>query len=64
MGLEYYKELFRDEIFWICLKNNALYALVSLIGQVFFGLIIAAVLESKCLGSIRDFFVPLISFRL
>ena len=41
VGLEYYKELFRDEIFWICLKNNALYALVSLIGQVFFGLIIA-----------------------
>ena len=24
VGLEYYKELFRDEIFWICLKNNAL----------------------------------------
>ena len=56
MGLEYYKELFRDEIFWICLKNNALYALVSLIGQVFFGLIIAAVLESKMFRKHSGFF--------
>lgn len=56
VGLEYYKELFRDEIFWICLKNNALYALVSLIGQVFFGLIIAAVLESKMFRKHSGFF--------
>lgn len=37
-------------------KNNALYALVSLIGQVFFGLIIAAVLESKMFRKHSGFF--------
>lgn len=56
VGLEYYKELFHDKIFWICLKNNTLYALVSLAGQVFFGLLIAAILEAKTFRRHSGFF--------
>lgn len=56
IGLAQYKELLQDKIFWICLKNNALYALVSLVGQVFFGLVIAAVLESKTFRRRSGFF--------
>ena len=56
VGLRWYKELFQDDIFWICLKNNTLYALVSLVGQVFFGLVGASVLESKTFRRRSGFF--------
>ena len=56
VGLRWYKELFQDDIFWICLKNNTLYALVSLVGQVFFGLVVASVLESKTFRRRSGFF--------
>ena len=56
VGLRWYKELFQDDIFWICLKNNTLYDLVSLVGQVFFGLVVASVLESKTFRRRSGFF--------
>lgn len=56
VGIEYYKQLLADEVFWTCLKNNSLYALFSLVGQVFFGLIMAAILESRTFRKRSGFF--------
>lgn len=45
VGLENYRHLFSDKIILTCLKNNILYALISIVIQVGFGLVLAAVLE-------------------
>ena len=45
VGLENYKALLSDKTIWICIKNNILYAIISIIIQVGFGLVLAAVLE-------------------
>lgn len=45
VGLAYYKKLIQDPVFYIALKNNALFAIISLIVQVGIGLVIAAILE-------------------
>lgn len=63
IGFENYLSVFRDDVFYIALKNNALFALVSVIMQCGFGLIIAIFLESKLLGKSRTlyrtvYFVP------
>ncbi len=56
VGLDYYTRLFADENFWIALKNNSLYAGISLVGQVGFGLVIAAILESPFMRKFSGFF--------
>lgn len=63
VGLEYYKTLFTDPIFYISLKNNVLYAVISLVFQVGGGLIIAAILEEKFVRKFQPlfrtiFFIP------
>lgn len=45
VGLDNYRHLFSDKIILTCLKNNVLYALISIVIQVGFGLVLAAVLE-------------------
>ena len=45
VGLDNYQHLFTDKIILTCLKNNILYALISIVVQVGFGLVLAAVLE-------------------
>lgn len=45
VGLENYRHLLTDKTILICLKNNILYALISIVIQVGFGLVLAAVLE-------------------
>jgi len=45
VGLENYKHLLSDKTILICIKNNVLYAVISVIIQVGFGLVLAAVLE-------------------
>ncbi|QRG68872.1 carbohydrate ABC transporter permease [Brevibacillus choshinensis] len=47
VGLDYYVKLFQDPIFYTALKNNSLYAVISLLFQVGGGLVIAAILEEK-----------------
>ena len=47
VGLENYRRLFQSNVFPIMLKNNILYAVISLIVQVGFGTLIALFLESK-----------------
>lgn len=56
MGLANYKRLFVDPIFYIGLRNNILYAVISIIFQVGIGLVLAMLLESKYVGSLRGFF--------
>ncbi len=56
VGLEYYSGLLKDPIFYQALKNNALYAGISLVFQVGLGLILAAVLESKIFRRFQGFF--------
>lgn len=47
VGLDYYIKLFRDPVFYTALKNNSLFAVISLLFQVGGGLVIAAILEEK-----------------
>lgn len=56
VGLDYYTKLFRDPVFYIALKNNSLYAVISLLFQVGGGLVIAAILEEKIIRRWQPFF--------
>lgn len=46
IGAENYQRLLADPIFWSSLWNNVLYAVVSLVFQVFGAIVLAAVIES------------------
>lgn len=61
--LKNYATLFSDKIILTCLKNNILYALISIVIQVGFGLVLAAVLEDvafrKLAPTLRSiYFIP------
>ncbi|MFD2212312.1 carbohydrate ABC transporter permease [Metabacillus endolithicus] len=56
VGFEYYIRLFKDPVFYTALKNNGLYAIISLIFQVGLGIIIAAILEDKLIRKFQPFF--------
>lgn len=47
VGFENYIKIFSDDIFYTALRNNILYAVISLIFQVGLGLFLAILLESK-----------------
>ncbi|MBB5785163.1 sugar ABC transporter permease [Nonomuraea jabiensis] len=51
VGLDNYAKLVDDPVFWSSLGNNALYAVVSIVFQVFGALLLAALIES--IGSER-----------
>ena len=46
VGLQNYRQLFANPVFWVSLVNNTLYAVISVIVQVFFALALAAVLSA------------------
>ena len=56
VGFEYYKRLFTDPVFYTSLKNNSLYAVISLVFQVGLGLVIAGILEDKLIRRMQPFF--------
>ncbi|MFM1652424.1 carbohydrate ABC transporter permease [Brevibacillus sp. B_LB10_24] len=56
VGVEYYRRLFTDPVFYVALKNNALYAVISIVFQVGGGLIVAAILEEKFMRRLQPFF--------
>ncbi|MEQ6074848.1 carbohydrate ABC transporter permease [Bacillus subtilis] len=56
IGLKNYVELFHDPVFYQALTNNVLYAVISIVCQVFGGLILAAVLEDKLVRKWSSFF--------
>jgi raffinose/stachyose/melibiose transport system permease protein len=55
VGLENYRAAFDDPVFWRALFNNTAYAVVSLIVQVAFALVLAAVLEEFVHQRLRGF---------
>lgn len=57
VGLDNYRELFANPVFWRALFNNLLYAVISIVFQVFFALVIAAILVVGVIGPLlRNFF--------
>jgi raffinose/stachyose/melibiose transport system permease protein len=63
VGLENYRAAFADDVFWRALFNNTAYAVVSLVVQVAFALVLAAVLEEfvhqRLRGILRTiYFIP------
>ncbi len=56
VGFNYYVRLFNDKTFYIALRNNSLFAIISLIFQVGFGLVIASILEEKFVRKLQPFF--------
>jgi raffinose/stachyose/melibiose transport system permease protein len=56
VGFNYYVRLFNDKTFYVTLRNNSLYAGISLIFQVGFGLVIASILEEKFVRKLQPFF--------
>lgn len=51
IGFSNYIKMFNDGIFWVSLKNNIIYVLVTLITEVFAGLALAMLLNIKLKGS-------------
>jgi raffinose/stachyose/melibiose transport system permease protein len=63
VGLDNYRTAFGDPVFWQALRNNVLFAVVSLVCQVGFSLVLAAVLEEfvhqRLRGILRTiYFIP------
>ncbi len=56
VGFKYYKELLQDETIKIAIKNNIVFAVMSVIFQIGVALVIAAVLESKFLRRWQSIF--------
>ncbi len=56
VGLENYRMLLKDGVVLTALRNNVRYAVVSVIVQVCWGLVLAAVLEDKSLRRVSPFF--------
>ncbi len=56
VGFENFLALFQDEVFYIALKNNIWYAVISIVCQVFGGLILAAILEDPLTRLLSGFF--------
>ena len=56
IGLQNYQRLIKDPIFYTTIRNNTLYAVISVVFQVGLGLILAAILEEKFLRKYQGFF--------
>src|ERR687890_1691894 len=55
VGLDNYRAAVDDPVFWRALLNNTYYAIASLVFQVFFALILAAILEEAVGQRLRGF---------
>ena len=63
VGLDNYAHMLADKVFWGALFNNVAYAVVSVICQVFGGLVLAGVLEELVRGRLKGllrtiYFIP------
>jgi raffinose/stachyose/melibiose transport system permease protein len=56
IGLGNYETMAADPVFWSSLTNNIAYAVVSVVFQVFGGLVLAAVLEELVRGRLKGIF--------
>jgi raffinose/stachyose/melibiose transport system permease protein len=55
VGLENYRTALEDAVFWRAMLNNVYYAVASLVFQVFFALVLAALLEEAVGKRLRGF---------
>lgn len=60
IGAQNYFRLFEDEVFRTALKNNVLYAIISIIFQVGGGLVLAAILDDKVIRKFSKVFRTII----
>lgn len=51
IGLDNYRELFGDATFWVALKNNVIFMVVTVFVQAFLGLIVAVICAERIPGS-------------
>lgn len=56
VGFDNYETMWADPVFWSSLFNNVAYAIVSVIFQVFGGLVLAAILEELVRGRLKGLF--------
>lgn len=56
VGLSNYIKMFSDEVFYVALRNNIIFMVMSVIFQIGVSLIIASVLESKFMRKSQNFF--------
>jgi len=56
VGLANYIKMFKDEVFYVALKNNLIFTVMSVIFQIGIALIIANVLECKFMRKTQNFF--------
>ncbi|HHW30853.1 MAG TPA: sugar ABC transporter permease [Clostridiaceae bacterium] len=59
VGFENYSRLFQETDFWVALRNNVWYAVISVIFQVGVSLVIASVLESKMFRPLSPVFATI-----
>lgn len=56
VGIDNYIKMFQDEIFYVAIKNNLIFTVMSVVCQIGISLIIASVLESKFMRKSQNFF--------
>lgn len=56
VGLDNYVKMFHDEVFYVAIKNNMVFVIMSVIFQIGISLVIAAVLESKFMRKFQTVF--------
>lgn len=55
-GIDNYIKLFKDDVFYVAVKNNMIFMVMSVLFQIGISLIIASVLESKFMRKSQNFF--------
>lgn len=56
VGFSNYIKMFRDEVFYIALRNNVIFTIMSVVFQIGVSLLIACVLEAKFMRKTQGFF--------
>ena len=51
-----YLKMFEDKVFYVALKNNLIFTVMSVICQIGISLVIASVLEAKFMRKAQNFF--------
>lgn len=51
-GLLNYKQVLSDSLFWLSLKNTFIYAMVTVIGQMILGLLVALLIDNLIFGKV------------
>lgn len=51
-GLSNYRQILGDSLFWLSLKNTFVYALITVIGQMILGLLVALLIDNLVFGKV------------